>query len=104
MRLLQQSSTVPTRQELLELWRRCLTRGVAIDPRDAVLAELSAYFEMPIELVRQRCLHWEQDSLIGRSLDRRRAAELLSNADELDFRYHVVSRQPIPRRCPRRKC
>jgi 2-polyprenyl-3-methyl-5-hydroxy-6-metoxy-1,4-benzoquinol methylase len=51
------------RQELLDIWRRCLTMGTGANPHDAVVAELSEYFHLPPQQVRHRCLHWEQESV-----------------------------------------
>lgn len=51
------------RRDLLEIWRNCLTMDTHTAPHDAVVAELSEYFHMPPDEVRQRCLHWEDDSV-----------------------------------------
>ena len=53
-----------SRSELLGLWQQCLTNGQDIDPHTAVVAELATYFKLPIDEVRQRCLHWEDDSVV----------------------------------------
>jgi 2-polyprenyl-3-methyl-5-hydroxy-6-metoxy-1,4-benzoquinol methylase len=55
--------TPSSRQELLEMWRRCLIMDDATDPYDAIIAELSEYFHMPVEQVRHYCLHWEEISV-----------------------------------------
>lgn len=51
------------RQELLEIWKTCLTQASSGDPHAAVVAELAEYFHMSPEDVRQRCLHWEDASV-----------------------------------------
>ena len=55
--------TFSNRQELLEIWRWCLTMHNATEPQDAVIAELSEYFQMPPDQVRHYCLHWEEISV-----------------------------------------
>lgn len=57
------SASSYTRQELMEVWRQCLTQNRHVDVLDAVVGELAEYFQMPSDEVRRRCLHWEQDSL-----------------------------------------
>jgi 2-polyprenyl-3-methyl-5-hydroxy-6-metoxy-1,4-benzoquinol methylase len=52
-----------SRAELFSLWKDCLTQGQSDDPHVAVVAELSEYFHMPPEQVRQRCLHREDESV-----------------------------------------
>jgi 2-polyprenyl-3-methyl-5-hydroxy-6-metoxy-1,4-benzoquinol methylase len=57
------NNTTRTRKELLELWQNCLTTDQPIDPFDAVVTELSEYFQMPSSEVRHHCLNWEEESL-----------------------------------------
>lgn len=52
-----------SRAELLEAWRESLVVDGYADPRDSALYELSLYFEMPVEEVRERCENWERDSI-----------------------------------------
>src|SRR4051812_40316243 len=50
-------------EELLEIWRHCLTMDNVTDPQDTVIAELAEYFHMPPDQVRHYCLHWEEISV-----------------------------------------
>jgi 2-polyprenyl-3-methyl-5-hydroxy-6-metoxy-1,4-benzoquinol methylase len=50
-------------KELLELWREALGGEQDTDLREVVLSELSEYFKQPVEVVRQRSLHWEDESV-----------------------------------------
>src|SRR5262249_42027248 len=52
-----------SRPALLELWRESLLVDGYTDPRESALHELSRYFDISVEEARQRCLHWEQDSV-----------------------------------------
>ena len=47
----------------MEAWRRCITQDDVSDPVEVVVAELSEYFKLPPDEVRQRCIHWEEDSV-----------------------------------------
>jgi 2-polyprenyl-3-methyl-5-hydroxy-6-metoxy-1,4-benzoquinol methylase len=49
--------TQRTRQELMDIWRRCLTGDRFTDPYEGVIDELSRYFEIPPEKVRWICEH-----------------------------------------------
>jgi 2-polyprenyl-3-methyl-5-hydroxy-6-metoxy-1,4-benzoquinol methylase len=46
-----------TKDELRELWCHTVSQGAPDGPAEAVIRELSEYFEMPIETVRDRCEH-----------------------------------------------
>lgn len=48
---------------MLEAWRESLVVDGYTDPRDSALHELSLYFKMPVDEVRDRCLNWERDSI-----------------------------------------
>jgi SAM-dependent methyltransferase len=51
------------RNELLETWKRGLTRGEDLDPHLAVIAELGEYFGLEPAAVRERCENWTRYSL-----------------------------------------
>jgi 2-polyprenyl-3-methyl-5-hydroxy-6-metoxy-1,4-benzoquinol methylase len=51
------------RELLLMLWQHAITQNNYNDPHDAVIAELSAYYEMDPEEVRKRCINWEDESV-----------------------------------------
>jgi 2-polyprenyl-3-methyl-5-hydroxy-6-metoxy-1,4-benzoquinol methylase len=51
------TTTQHTSQELLDIWRHCLTRDHFTDPYEGVIDELSKYFELPPEKVRWICEH-----------------------------------------------
>lgn len=48
---------------LLEAWRESLVVDGYDDPRESALHELSLYFDMPKDKVRERCMNWERDSV-----------------------------------------
>jgi 2-polyprenyl-3-methyl-5-hydroxy-6-metoxy-1,4-benzoquinol methylase len=50
-------------KELLEVWRRSFVLDEFDDPVDSALRELSLYFDLSENEVRQRCLNWEQNSV-----------------------------------------
>lgn len=50
-------TTQSTYQELLEIWRHCLTGGYFTDPHEGVINELSAFFKLPHDQVRWICEH-----------------------------------------------
>jgi SAM-dependent methyltransferase len=55
-------NSTPTRTNLLETWKRALTRGEDIDPHAAVIAELGEYFHLDPDVVRERCENWTRYS------------------------------------------
>jgi 2-polyprenyl-3-methyl-5-hydroxy-6-metoxy-1,4-benzoquinol methylase len=69
-----------TRDDLRELWRASLVTDGYDDPRESALHELSLYFGMSREEARERCLRWEQDSIVEWEAHPRDTAEGL-----LDF-------------------
>lgn len=48
---------------LLDIWRESLALPGFDDPLMSALAELSAYYHIPIDEVRMRCENWEQESI-----------------------------------------
>ena len=56
----EEKATLRTR--LREVWRRSLTNGSSADPSEVVIAELSEYFKLPPEQVKERCINWERYS------------------------------------------
>jgi len=64
-----------TRAELLETWKRVLTRGDDLTPEAAVVAELGEYFELDPETVRERCENWRRDSLTEWNAEDRSTSE-----------------------------
>jgi SAM-dependent methyltransferase len=65
----------PTRAELLETWKRALTRGDELAPDAAVIGELGEYFKLDPQAVRERCENWERYSLSEWSSSDRSTAE-----------------------------
>lgn len=54
-----------SRSDLLEIWRESLVGDDGYtDPRTSALNELALYFNMTPEQARDRCLHWEEDSIV----------------------------------------
>lgn len=50
-------TTQRTYQELLEIWRHCLTDGRFTDPYEGVIDELGTFFKLPPEKVSYLCNH-----------------------------------------------
>jgi ubiquinone/menaquinone biosynthesis C-methylase UbiE len=57
--------SAPDRAALFEVWRRVLTMDNSSDPIDAVVAELSEYFRLPPDEVRDRCRRSKEHSLVA---------------------------------------
>lgn len=51
------------RTELLELWRESLVTNGYTDPRESAAHELALYFNITPDQARDRCIHWEEDSI-----------------------------------------
>lgn len=72
------------RDQLLEFWRESFVLAGFADPVDSALHELSRYFGISEDEARERCLHWEQDSVAEWEAADRSTPEGL-----LDF-YHTT--------------
>ena len=76
----------PRHADLIEVWRHSLTQDDHSDPTDVVVAELSAYFQMQPDEVRERCINWKKYSVAEWSAKDRTTTEGL-----LDFYQTQVS-------------
>lgn len=63
MQYAKQKPLPSSRESLMEEWRQTLTNDAVFDPSDVVIAELSEYFKLSPEEVREKCLNWEKYSL-----------------------------------------
>lgn len=52
-----------SRSDLLELWRASLVVDGYTDPRESAVHELAHYFSITPDQARDRCIHWEEDSV-----------------------------------------
>lgn len=73
-----------TQEQLMEAWRESFVVADLNDPVASALRELSLYFHISEDEARQRCLHWEQDSVAEWEASDRTTPEGL-----LDF-YHTT--------------